>query len=135
MKTVSLEDKLARLPGERRAKVGGSAAELIAEEMTLRDLRRALDRTQVWLARELGVKQETVSRLEKRSDMLLSTLRGYVEAMGGELELIATFPDRLPVRLKTLATVRAHKVPSAGNPPPSAARPRRRVTKPADAAA
>ena len=99
---VSLEDKLARLPGERRAKVDARAAELIAEEMTLRDLRRALDRTQVHLARELGVKQETVSRLEKRSDMLLSTLRGYVEAMGGELDLLATFPDRPPVRLKTL---------------------------------
>ena len=64
MMAVSLEDKLARLPAERRAKVDERAAELIAEELTLRDLRRALDRTQVHLARELGVKQETVSRLE-----------------------------------------------------------------------
>jgi DNA-binding XRE family transcriptional regulator len=78
---VNLQDKLARLPGERRAKVDARAAELIAEEMTLRDLRRALERTQVRLARELGVKQETVSRLEERSDTLLFTLRGYVEAM------------------------------------------------------
>ena len=93
---VSLEDKLARLPGERRAKVDARAAELIAEEMTLRDLRRALDRTQVHLARDLGVKQETVSRLEQRSDMLLSTLRSYVQAMGGELDLVARFPDRPP---------------------------------------
>ena len=97
---VSLEDKLARLPDDRRAKVDGRAAELIAEEMTLRDLRRALDRTQVHLARELGVKQETISRLEKRSDMLLSTLRGYVEAMGGQLDLLARFPVRPPVRLR-----------------------------------
>jgi transcriptional regulator with XRE-family HTH domain len=135
MMAVSLEDKLARLPGERRAKVDARAAELIAEEMTLRDLRRALDRTQVHLARELGVKQETVSRLEKRSDMLLSTLRGYVEAMGGELDLLARFPDRPPVRLKTLAAVPAQNELSAGKPPPRAARPRTRARKPADAAA
>jgi transcriptional regulator with XRE-family HTH domain len=132
---VSLEDKLARLPGERRAKVAARAAELIAEEMTLRDLRRALDRTQVHLARELGVKQETISRLEKRSDMLLSTLRGYVEAMGGELDLVAKFPDRPPVRLKTLTSVLAQDAPSAGKSPPTAARPRSRARKPADAAA
>ena len=98
----SLEDKLAGLPGDRRAKVDARAAELIAEEMTLRDLRRALDRTQVHLAKQLGVKQETISRLEKRSDMLLSTLRSYVAAMGGELDLVAKFPDRPAVRLKGL---------------------------------
>jgi transcriptional regulator with XRE-family HTH domain len=132
---ASLEDQLARLPAERRAKVDARAAELIAEEMTLRDLRRALDRTQVRLARKLGVKQETVSRLEKRSDMLLSTLRGYVEAMGGELDLIATFPDRPPVRLKTLAAVLAPDAPPAGRSPRTSAPPRTRARKPADAAA
>ena len=115
---VSLEDKLARLPAERRAKVDARAAELIAEEMTLRDLRRALDRTQVQLARELGVKQETVSRLEKRSDMLLSTLRGYVEAMGGELELLATFPDRPPVRLRRSPRTCARPAICRDNPRP-----------------
>jgi DNA-binding XRE family transcriptional regulator len=79
----------------------------MAEEMTLRDLRRALERTQVHLARQLGIRQETVSRLEKRSDMLLSTLRSYVEAMGGQLDLMARFPGRPPVRLKTLSPVLA----------------------------
>jgi phosphate starvation-inducible protein PhoH len=59
---VSLGARLARLPGDRRAKVDARAAELIAEEMTLRDLRRALDRTQVHLARQLGVKQETIDQ-------------------------------------------------------------------------
>lgn len=105
----SLADKLAQLPADRRARVEARAAELIAEEMTLRDLRHALDRTQVHLAREMGVKQETVSRLERRSDMLLSTLRQYVAAMGGELDLVARFPDRPPVRVKTLAAVGAHR--------------------------
>jgi hypothetical protein len=105
MMATSLEQKLARLPTERRAKVAARAAELIAEEMTLCDLRRALERTQVDLAQQLGVKQETVSRLERRSDMLLSTLRSYVAAMGGELDLVAKFPNRPPVRLKALASV------------------------------
>jgi hypothetical protein len=135
MMAVSLEDRLARLPGDRRAKVDARAALLIAEEMTLRDLRRALERTQVHLARKLGVKQETVSRLEKRSDMLLSTLRGYIEAMGGELDLLARFPDRPPVRLNTLATVLGQNEPAAGKPRPTAARPRTRAKKSTDAAA
>lgn len=113
---VSLEDKRAQLPEARRAKVDGRAAELIAEEMTLRDLRRALDRTQVALASELGVTQETVSRLEKRSDMLLSTLRSYVEAMGGELDLVAKFPDRPVVRLKALASVEHRNQPDHDRP-------------------
>jgi hypothetical protein len=132
---ASLEDKLAELPGDRRAKVEARAAELIAEEMTLRDLRRALDRTQVALARQLGVKQETVSRLEKRSDMLLSTLREYVEAMGGELDLVAKFPDRPAVRLRALAPVGAQKEADAGKGPPAPSRRRRRVKKPAHVAA
>jgi DNA-binding XRE family transcriptional regulator len=132
---ASLKDKLARLPGERRAKVDARAAELIAEEMTLRDLRRALDRTQVHLARELGVKQETISRLEKRSDMLLSTLRSYVAAMGGELDMVATFPDRPPVRLKTLAPVLVQNEARARKAPPAPSRPPKRAKNPAGAAA
>jgi hypothetical protein len=49
------------------------------------------------MAAALGVRQDTISRLEKRSDMLLSTMRQYVESMGGQLELVAKFPDRPPV--------------------------------------
>jgi hypothetical protein len=67
--------------------------------------------------------------------MLLSTLRRCVEAMGGELDLVATFPDRPPVRLKTLAAVLPQDAPPAGRSPPTPARPRTRGRKPADAAA
>ena len=49
------------------------------------------------MAAALGVRQDTISRLEKRSDMLLSTMRQYVESMGGQLELVAKFPDHPPV--------------------------------------
>ena len=54
------------------------------------------------MAKKLKVGQDTVSRVEKRTDMLLSTLSGYVEAMGGELNLVAEFPHRPPVRLQML---------------------------------
>lgn len=98
----TLADKLQQLPAARRRKVEARAVELIAEEMSLRDLRKALNRTQVEVAKVLNVGQDTVSRYEQRSDMLLSTLQGYVQAMGGDLELVVTFPDRKPVKLKSL---------------------------------
>ena len=70
---------------------------MIAEEMTLRELRQARKLTQVRMAKALGISQDSVSRLEKRSDLLLSTLRKTVEAMGGNLSLVAEFPGRAPV--------------------------------------
>jgi DNA-binding transcriptional regulator YiaG len=87
----------------RRKKIKARAAELIAEEMTLRELRQARKLTQVRIARKLGITQDSVSRLEQRSDLLLSTLRKTVEAMGGSLSLVAEFPDRAPVVLGGLA--------------------------------
>ncbi len=101
--TVSLKDMMAELDPARRRKIEDRAAELIAEEMTLRELRKARKLTQVSVARELGIGQDGVSRLEQRSDILLSTLRRTVEAMGGSLSLIARFPDRPPVELSGLA--------------------------------
>ena len=79
------------------------AAELIAEEMSLRDLRRARKLTQARVAKVLGVTQDSVSRLEKRSDLLLSTLRKTVKAVGGDVRIIAEFPDRAPVALSELS--------------------------------
>ncbi|MEN1929204.1 helix-turn-helix transcriptional regulator [Luteimonas sp. MJ250] len=99
---TTLNQKLAQLPADRRARVNARAAELIAEELSLQDLRKAMNCTQSQLAKTLNVGQDTVSRYERRTDMLLSTLQGYVRAMGGELDLVAKFPDRRPVRIKTL---------------------------------
>ena len=101
--TVTLRAMMAELDPERRRKIEDRAAELLAEEMTLRELRKARQLTQVSVARELGISQDGVSRLEQRSDLLLSTLRRTVEAMGGSLSLIATFPDRPPVELSGIA--------------------------------
>ena len=101
--TVSLDEMMAELPPERRRRIEKRAAELIAEEMTLCELRKALQLTQASVARELGISQDAISRLERRSDLLLSTLRRTVEAMGGNLTLIARFPDRPPVELSGIA--------------------------------
>ena len=100
---INVDDKIKKLSPAQRKKVEARAAELIAEEMTLRDLRKARQLTQARMAEQLGITQDGVSRLEKRSDLLLSTLRKTVEAMGGSLSLIAEFPDRAPVVLTGIA--------------------------------
>ncbi len=102
---TTLAERLDRLSLTRRKKVEERAKALIAEEMSLRDLRKARKKTQVRVAKELGINQENVSRIEKRSDLLLSTLSGYVEAMGGTLRLVAEFPDRPPVALTGIAAL------------------------------
>lgn len=96
---TNVNDIIKGLSPARRKKVEARAAELIAEEMTLRELRKARKLTQVRMAKKLGITQDGVSRLEQRSDLLLSTLRKTVEAMGGNLSLVAEFPDRAPVML------------------------------------
>lgn len=100
---LNVDDVIEGLDTKRRQGVEERAAQLIGEEMTLRELREARRLTQVSLARELGVGQEGISRLAKRSDLLLSTLRRTVEAMGGTLSLIARFPDRPSVELSGIA--------------------------------
>jgi DNA-binding XRE family transcriptional regulator len=96
---TSVDDIIAGLSPAQRKKVESR----VAEEMTLRELRHARKLTQVRMAKALGVTQDSISRLEKRSDLLLSTLRKTVEAMGGNLSLVAEFPDRPPVVLAGIA--------------------------------
>ena len=95
--TVSLEEVMNKFTPEQRARGEARAQELIEEELTLRDLRQAQYLTQERMAELLGVAQENVSRLERRADLLLSTLSSYVAAMGGRLRLVAEFPNRRPV--------------------------------------
>ncbi len=107
----NLEQIRKELSPARRKKIAARAAQLIAEEMTLQELRCARKLTQVRLAKTLGISQDGVSRLEKRSDLLLSTLRKTVEAMGGSLSLVAEFPDRGPV-LSGISTADTYPEPT-----------------------
>ena len=102
---TNLERIRKELSPARRKKVAARAAQLVAEEMTLQELRRARKLTQVRMAKALGINQDGISKLEKRSDLLLSTLRKTVEAMGGSLSLVAEFPDRDPVVLSGISEV------------------------------
>ena len=105
MMAIALRDKIKSVGSKRRKKIEMRAAELVAEEIALHELRKAHHRTQASLAKQLGISQDGVSRLEKRSDLLLSTLRNYVEAMGGNLRLVAEFPDQPPVVLTGFADI------------------------------
>jgi DNA-binding XRE family transcriptional regulator len=100
-----LNDFLDTLSPAERTRVEVRGAELIAEELTLRALRQAHDLTQERMAELLGVKQENVSRMERRTDLLLSTMASYVEAMGGRLQLVAEFPGQKPVVIKALGEI------------------------------
>lgn len=95
----NVNDVIRKLSPAQRKKVEARASQLMAEEMTLRQLRQARKYTQKKVAKSLHIGQEGVSRIEKRSDLLISTLRSYVKAMGGELSLLVEFPDRSPVVL------------------------------------
>lgn len=70
--------------------------------VSLKEMRKSANQTQEDLAAALEVGQDTISRLEKRSDMLLSTLRHYVESVGGHLTLLATFPNHPPLIIDPL---------------------------------
>ncbi len=104
----NINDIIKSLPANRRRKVEKRAATLITDEMTLQELRRAREMTQVRMAKSLGVAQKQVSEIEKRTDMHISTLRRSIEAMGGKLSLVAEFPDRDPVTLAGIASLDAH---------------------------
>ena len=111
----TLKERLSKLPAGRRAKVEARAAELLAEEMSLKDLRKARELTQEHVAELLGIGQDGISRLEKRSDLLISTLRNYLARMGGQIELVVRFPDRPAVLLQDLAELDAA---TRGSPAP-----------------
>jgi DNA-binding XRE family transcriptional regulator len=97
--TVSLKKMIAEESVESQERIRQLAAELIAEELNLREVRRVRKLTQTRLSKKLKIGQEGVSRIEKRTDLYLSTLRSYVEGVGGELTLMVKFPDRPPVIL------------------------------------
>ena len=85
-------DLVAPMPEERQARRAAETRRLI-DEMPLQELRRALDLTQQQVAATLGINQVAISKMEGQTDMYVSTLRRFVEAMGGELRIVAHFPE------------------------------------------
>jgi DNA-binding XRE family transcriptional regulator len=104
---TDINDIIETLPAARHRAIEKRAAELIAEEMILQELRRARAMTQVKLAKKLGIAQKQISEIEKRTDMHISTLRRSIEALGGKLSLIAEFPDRPPIVLTGITALDA----------------------------
>lgn len=92
MKTKKWTDLYSKIPAGRREKIAQRLAEA-SKEMPLHRLREARRFTQKQLAEAMQLDQSRVSKIERRADVYVSTLRNFVEAMGGELELVAKFPD------------------------------------------
>ena len=94
---------IEKMSPESRERAEAKAQKMLSE-MPLRELRRARGLSQEVLATASNIKQPSVAKLEKRTDMYISTLRSHIQAMGGELEIIARFPDGV-VRISNFAEI------------------------------
>jgi transcriptional regulator with XRE-family HTH domain len=101
------------LPKQRREKVDARYQEIKDEIESLRELRKAAGKAQAQIAATLKIKQPSVSKIEKQTDMYLSTLRSYVEAVGGELDLVVRLPQHRAMRLYRLGEVLSGAKPAA----------------------
>lgn len=106
----------AGLPAEGRT-TATAITDAMERELSLSELRRARAMTQEQLAADLHVGQASIAKLEQRTDMYLSTLRRFVEAMGGGLEIVARFPDQPQVRLRGIGEL--NEAGEAASPAPS----------------
>lgn len=107
---TTLDDVIKSLPTERRTKIENLTAELVEEVTTLRDLRKKQKLTQADIAQLLGIKQENVSRLERRNNIHLSTLKDYIHALGGKLHLIVEFPNQEPIEIKDFESIETNEL-------------------------
>jgi transcriptional regulator with XRE-family HTH domain len=101
----SREELIGDLPPGRRARIEARTAELAEGVEGLRALRRLAGRSQEQLAQSLGIKQPSVHKIERQADLYLSTLRRFVEAAGGSLELRVELPGKGVVRLKGIGEI------------------------------
>ena len=107
-----INDVIAKLPKDRQKRIAKKAGQM-ANEMTahadsLRVVRKALSKTQTKMGEDLGLSQNAVSQLEGRSDLLLSTLRRYVRALGADLDLVVRMKDGSRVVLEGLGQPGEH---------------------------
>ncbi|TCT00508.1 XRE family transcriptional regulator [Aquabacter spiritensis] len=106
----SLNEFIAELPLEEQAEIEARYQVLKQEVEGLRELRQIAGKAQADIATALNIKQPSVSKIEKQADMYLSTLRSYVEAVGGKLELIVKLPSRPELRLDHLGDMAVHPI-------------------------
>ena len=104
---VTHKAMMARLPKERQARIKTRAAELIAEVEGLQALRKLAERSQAAMAKELKIKQPSVHKIERQTDLYLSTLRRFVEAAGGTLELRVELPGTGVIHLTGMGELNA----------------------------
>jgi hypothetical protein len=121
----TLDEVIDGLPKSRRARIDRRYRELRDEVESLQQLRRAAGRAQIDIATALRIKQPSVSKIEKQTDLYLSTLRGYVEALGGKLELVVWLPAHRPLRISQLGQVTGGSTSSGPARPPRRSRPKR----------
>lgn len=98
-----LLDEIDALPDEERAEIQARAEELSRQVQALKQLREQAERSQKDVADALGIKQPSVSKIEAQADMYLSTLRAYIEALGGSLKLVVDLPHHGRIELDDLA--------------------------------
>jgi hypothetical protein len=112
----TLDQVIAELPHQRRERVEARYRELQQEVEGLRELREIAGKAQLEVATALHIKQPSVSKIEKQTDMYLSTLRNYIEAIRGKLELVVKLPKRPAIRLHQLGdALGAHHSAGAGD--------------------
>ena len=101
----TLSEMIDALPKQRRERIDARYLELRDDVESLRELRKVAGKAQADIAATLKIKQPSVSKIEKQTDMYLSTLRRYVEAIGGKLDLVVRLPSRRAMRLNQLGEV------------------------------
>jgi transcriptional regulator with XRE-family HTH domain len=121
----TLDEVLSALPKARRDRIDARYLELRKDMESLAALRKAAGKAQVDIAASLKISQPSVSKIEKQTDMYLSTLRNYVEAVGGDLELVVRFPAQPALHLSGLGDV-LEPADAAGRRQPAVRRATRR---------
>lgn len=111
----NLDDVMASLPRQRLERVAARHEALLSEIEGLAELRRLVGKAQADVAKALKIKQPSVSKIEKQADMYISTLRNYVESLGGELDLVVRLPARPPLRIERLGDLLATRPKAAAD--------------------
>lgn len=113
----NINEIIATLPKQERDWIAAKAAQMSRETIEYADsvgeIRRAMDKTQSEIARKLGVGQVAVAQIEKRTDLLLSTLRRYVRAAGAELSLVVRTKQGTEIVLQSLGEMAVKRKPAA----------------------